>query len=56
MGRKNHKSGRPQAVKRIRIEPIRRPENEIDQRQFALALIRLTADINKSNKTGGSHV
>lgn len=39
MGRRRRKQGRPRAIQRIRIEAVRRPENEIDQHALALALI-----------------
>ena len=41
MARRNRKKGRPQAVKRVWVEVIRRPEEEIDQRQLSLALIAM---------------
>jgi hypothetical protein len=39
MAGRRRKQGRPRAIRRIRIEAIRRPESEIDQHALALALI-----------------
>jgi len=41
MPRRNRPRGRPQAVKRVRLDVVRRPEDQIDRRQLALALIAL---------------
>ena len=47
MPRRNTRRGRPQAVKRIRLQVIRRPEEQIDQRRLSLALIALERGIRE---------
>ena len=49
MPRRNHKGGRPQAVKKIRLDVVRRPEDQIDRRQLALALIALSRSIDRND-------
>jgi len=47
MPRKNHRRGRPQAVKRVWVQVVRRPEDEIDRRQLSLALIALERSLRE---------
>jgi len=47
MPRRNTRRGRPQAVKRIRLQVVRRPEEQIDQRRLSLALIALERGIRE---------
>ena len=50
MGRKNHRGGRPQAAKRVWVEPVQR--KEINRRKLARAALRLAMEDVERNSAG----
>ena len=50
MGRKNSRGGRPQAAKRVWVEPVMR--QEIDKRKLARAVLQLVVEDAERNGLG----